>query len=261
MLPRANCWSALVSAAVVCAATSWAAAVPILGEWDFDSETPGTYPSGWSYSGPATDTYVQTGIPGTPSPPNVFQNQHDQEATVSAANFIPFSYSAALPDVHVRYDLYVTPLLDGSTGYQTFLTSPLSGHIVGHVRFFASGSGFTIFDPYAGITGASGGFTPATNVPYNTWHTLEFVFDAVDTQTVVAETYLNGLLINTESYTMSLAATQGVDRLLVQSVAGGSASSTVIYLDNVQVAIPEPTSAAMLGVGAAMLVCSRRRAR
>src|SRR5262245_45815927 len=111
--------NALIIFALVATLSSRALALPwgVLGEWNFDSDTVGNYPSGWTYAGSATNTFVQNGITGTPSAPNVLQREQSAASgfTQAIGSFTPYNFSATALNLEYEFDFNVkSHAADGS---------------------------------------------------------------------------------------------------------------------------------------------------
>jgi hypothetical protein len=239
-----------------------AATFPVLLEQNYDSDTVGALPAGWTVaSGAAPNAVVQTGVPGTPSAPNVFQVQQNGESfTIQTVMPTQVDLDENTPNLVWSAKLYVDELvINNSAGFQFKLwNADVSNLDAGYYRVLSDAAGtFRFFNPLAGGNGGAF-FTP--QFPMDVWHDVSVVIDPSSNSAGTVGLYVNGLLINTETYTSrGLGQTTNIDTLQILSQPNGTGDNR-IYLDNLVIAVPEPASAAVLAIGGLSVLIRRRGA-
>lgn len=269
-------WSVILSAVVVCTATSWASAANplILGEWDFDGDTAlsapsstpasATYPtdetqqSGWTLGGDTSQLIVVDSgtVAGIPSTPNAFQQAFTTSATSSSVTFPNYDLSATSRSIEWSADIYVD-FINGnnSEGWQMRMISRDSSIDAGLMRILRNGTSWRL---YNGLQGSNGGGSPyGQDFNFDQWYEMRVVIDPDSTSSGKAYTYIDGVLQFTETWTgRGLSQTQNIEYFEIISVAGTGAR---FFIDNLEIAIPEPASAALLALGGLAMLRRKRR--
>jgi hypothetical protein len=229
--------------------------------FDGAGNTVGSLPSGWSYfSGSAAtspNTVVQNGVPATPTPPNVFQNEITDGAQYGVrTSFTPFSLTGDSNVFSYEFDLYVDEMVNNfSSGFQFRVWNNFSIISVGDYRLVSF--------PTAGTFGFSDNSLPIGTFAQDTWHHVKFVIDPSSTDAGVGMLFVNDMItpIHTEAYTGEGVAGRTANMQLFDILTHNVQLSR-IYIDNFTVATPEPTGiAAVAGLAGAVLIRRRRRRR
>jgi len=222
----------------------------------FDNDTVGVLPSGWSYfSGSAAtspNTVVQNGVPATPTPPNVFQNEITDGAQYGVrTSFTPFSLTADSNVFSYEFDLYVDEMVNNfSSGFQFRVWNNFSIISVGDYRLVSF--------PTAGTFGFSDNSLPIGTFAQDTWHHVKFVIDPSSTDAGVGMLFVNDMNtpIHTEPYSGEFGRTANMQLF---DILTHNTQLSRIYIDNFTVAIPEPAGiTAIAGLAGATLMRRRR---
>lgn len=256
-------WAVAVAAT---ASVASAATYPVLLEQNYDDTPPnsvGSLPADWSVvSGAAPGAVVQTGVPGTPSSPNVFQVQHGGgDFTIQTVSPTQVDLDANSPNLVWGGKIYVDEInSNNSAGVQFKLwNADVSNLEAGYYRVLSLSSGtFHFYNGNAGPPYNNGGLTYIGPFNLDQWYDFSIVIDPISTSAGTATLYVDGVPVNVETYTgRGTGQTTDIDTLQILSMGDGL---NRIYLDDVFIAVPEPASAGLLALGALGLAVRRRKA-
>jgi hypothetical protein len=226
---------------------------------NFDSDTLGQLPSGWSGSRSGLPTvnnnaFVTNNI--SKSAPNSFKNTY--------TNAFSYDVTTSFPGVNlVQFDQGLSYSLDlnvesiannNSEGFRIGVDNNVHRLDAGSPRILREGTVWSFFNQFNGQNFLSSGFN------FNQWYNFRVDFSPISPTTGTAFWYMDGTLINTEPYTKpDNTYTPNVHIFEILDIPGNSAT---MYVDNVliQAIIPEPSTVALLAVGG-FVFFSRRRLR
>jgi hypothetical protein len=226
---------------------------------NFDSDTVGALPSGWSFStGSNSGVYVTNNV--SSSGPNSFRVPiTDSTFYTVQTPFTAHNLANGDPDNRLSYsiDINVDFIdLNDSEGIRLRIWNGTSQIDVGTPRILRNGTQWRF---YNGLYTVNGGSAYIGNFNFDEWHNLRIVINPTTTTSGTADWYVDGVLLNTETYTGRSPVTQtsNLDVFDIFPVLDASdATDATVYFDNllIQAILPEPSSVALLAVGGLMLV-------
>jgi hypothetical protein len=229
-------------------------------EQNFDSDTVGALPSGWS--GASTDNAVVTDSLSL-SAPNSFQlsTLSSNGFTVQRA-FAAHNLASGDPDNRLSYSVDINvDFIDqnDSEGFRFRIWNGTSQIDVGTPRVLRNGANWRFFN---GLFSLNGGPAYVGNFNFDQWYNFRVVITPTTISSGTAHWYMDNVLVNTETYSgrSPISQTSNLDVFDIFQVSDGNpATAARMYIDNLQIQaiLPEPSSLALLLAGAAMLL--RRR--
>lgn len=239
---------------------------------NFDSDNVGELPSGWTGLPVVNDeSFVTNNL--SVSAPNSFRVGILPDASVDTVTttFAPHDLSNGDPDNRLSYSLDINVDYIDSTGGEGItlrLWNGVSNLEVGRPRILVNpfnNAKWTLYNPNTVLNSDSflAGYHFA-GFDFDTWYNFRVVINPSSPSSGTALWYMDGVLINTETYSgrSPIIQTLNIDQFdLFHETDSNPATGASMYFDNflIQSIIPEPSSVVLLVLGGWTLL--RRRAR
>jgi hypothetical protein len=241
----------------------------ILRNQNYDSDTVGQLPSGWSGLATVNNNAFVTNSPSSTAP-NSFANQFTSaDTTYTIQTVSPFAYTLTNIGSWVSYSFDVNVDYIGgndSEGFSFRLWNATYSQIdTGAPRILRNGTQWRLYNPLVSLNGGS---AYVGNYNFDEWHNLRFK-TILDGDTGPGGTpyfgrtlwYIDNTLLNTETWTnRNFNQVREIDTVDIRSVIG-TPTGARIFIDNLEVeALPEPSALALLSIGSLFFLRRSRRA-
>lgn len=231
---------------------------------NFDSDTVGSLPSGWSFTaGSSSGVYVTNNV--SSSSPNALQVKLVNSTFFTVGTTFPaHNLANGDPDNRLSYsvDLNVDYIdLNDSEGIRLRIFNGTSQIDVGTPRILRNGTNWRF---YNALAGGNGGSFYVGNFNFDQWYNFRVVITPTTTTSGTADWYMDGVLINAETYSGRSPVTQtsNLDIFDIFPVLDANdATGASLYVDNllIQAIIPEPSTAALIAVCFGVAALRRKR--
>src|ERR1051326_3723480 len=231
---------------------------------NFDSDIVGQLPSGWTGLPTVNaNAFVTNSI--SKSAPNSFEHTFTAPTSYDVQTTFPgFNLNGGDPDQRLSYALDVNVAnIDNidSQGFNFRIYNGVSQIDVGTPRILRSSADTTKWRFFNGLAGVNGGSFYVGSFNFNQWYNFRVVISPTSPSSGTADWYMDGALVNTETYSARSPVTQTSNIHIFDIRSVPNTGSSTMYVDNllIQSIVPEPTSMALAAVGCFILM--RRRFR